>query len=164
MNQISPKHLRILAIAPSTKGFGFVVLEGESTFVDWGFKNAIGDKNPNSVRKIEKLITDYQPGVLVLQDMRHSRRSPRIQELSQQIITLADKHQTKVKLFSRAKVMQSFFAEGEGTKQALAEILAHQFPAELGGCLPAKRLPWASEDPRLDIFEAVALALMLRRK
>ena len=36
MKKIQPKHFRILAIAPSTRGFGFAVLEGQDTLVDWG--------------------------------------------------------------------------------------------------------------------------------
>jgi len=54
-----------------------------------------------------------------------------------------------------------FFADGQGTKHALAEILAARFPEELGCRLPPKRRPWMSEDYRMDIFDAVALALVL---
>jgi hypothetical protein len=52
-----------------------------------------------------------------------------------------------------------FFAEGQGTKHALAEMLAGRFPEELASRLPPKRRPWMSEDYRMDIFDAVALAL-----
>ena len=43
----------------------------------------------------------------------------------------------------------------------MAEILVKRFPEELGSRLPPKRRPWMSEDSRMDIFDAVALALML---
>ncbi|MGH7993063.1 MAG: hypothetical protein ACREDQ_06080 [Limisphaerales bacterium] len=46
----------------------------------------------------------------------------------------------------------------KGTKQALAERLALKFPVELGSRLPPKRRAWMSEDPRMDIFDAVGLA------
>jgi hypothetical protein len=65
-------------------------------------------------------------------------------------------------LFSRQQVRRVFFADGQGTKHALAEILAKRFPEELGFRLPPKRRPWMSEDYRMDLFDAVALALMLR--
>jgi hypothetical protein len=55
MNKIQPKYFRILAIAPSTRGFGFAVLEGEASLVDWGVKTAKGDKNKQSLAKVEKL-------------------------------------------------------------------------------------------------------------
>ncbi len=166
MNQIQPKHFRILAIDPSPRGFGFAVLEGPETLVDWGVKPVKGDKNTESLTKVEKLIAHYQPGVLVLQDTlaKHSRRSARIRTLSKRIITMAATRKIRVALFSREKVMQVFFADDHGTKHALAEILAQRFPEELGSRLPPKRKLWMSEDSRMDIFDAVALALMPRLK
>jgi hypothetical protein len=41
-----------------------------------------------------------------------------------------------VALFSREQVRRVFFADGRGTKHALAEILAKKFPEELGSRLP----------------------------
>ena len=162
MNKIQPKHFRILAIAPSTRGFGFAILEGQDTLVDWGVKTVKGDKNVQSLAKVKKLIAHYQPGVLVLEDAsaKNSRRSPRIRKLSQQIIKLAEARKMIVKLFSRDQVMKTFIADGQGTKHVLAEIIAKRFPEELGSRLPPKRKPWMSEDSRMNIFDAVALALL----
>lgn len=164
MNQINPKLFRVLAIAPSTRGFGFAVLEGEVSLVDWGVKTVSGDKNVQSLAKVENLITHYRPGILVLEDAsaKNSRRSPRIKALSRQIIKMAVTRKISVKLFSRDQVVKTFFADGQGTKHALAEIIAKRFPEELGLQLPPKRRPWMSEDPRMNIFDAVALALMPR--
>ncbi len=166
MKHISPKQIRIVAIAPSTRGFGFAVLEVRETLVDWGVKSVKRDKNAESLAKAEKLIAHYQPGVLVLEDSsaKHSRRSPRIRALSKQIIAMAKTRKIRVALFSREKVMQKCFPDGEGTKHALAEILAKRFPEELATHLPPKRRPWTSEDARMDIFDAVGLALMPRLK
>ena len=160
MNRINPKSIRILAIAPSTRGFGFAVLEMQ-TLVDWGVKSVEGDKNVGSITKVEELIALYQPGVIVLENSsaKHSRRSARIQTLDKQIIAMASICNVGVALFSREHVRQVFFANGQGTKHALAEILAKRFPEELGLRLPPKRRPWMSEDYRMDIFEAVGLAV-----
>jgi hypothetical protein len=78
MNKIHPKQFRILAIAPAYIGFGFAVLEGQDTLVDWGVKNVAGNKNTQSLKQVEKLIIQYQPGVLVLQDIEDSRHSRRL--------------------------------------------------------------------------------------
>lgn len=166
MNQINPKYFRILAIAPSTRGFGFAVLEWQETLVDWGIKTVKGDKNVQSLAKVGKLIAHYQPEVLVLEDAsaKGSRRSPRIRKLSQQIIKMAANRKVSVKLFSRDQVMKTFITDGQGTKHALAEIIAKRFPEELDSSLPPKRKPWMSEDSRMNIFDAVALVLMLRLK
>ena len=44
----------------------------------------------------------------------------------------------------------------------MAEMIAMQFPDELASRLPPKRKPWKSEDARMDIFDAVALAVVFR--
>jgi RNase H-fold protein (predicted Holliday junction resolvase) len=163
MNQINPKHFRVLAIAPSTRGFGFAVLEGRDTLVDWGVKTVKRNKNANSLAKVAELITHYQPGVMVLQDTsaKGSRRSPRIRKLGQQIKKLTAARKVNVKLVSREQVMKTFFADNQGTKHALAQIIAQRFPGELGSRLPPKRKLWMSESRRMDIFDAVALGLVL---
>jgi Holliday junction resolvasome RuvABC endonuclease subunit len=166
MNKIQPKHFRILAIAPSTRGFGFAVLEGQETLVDWGVKTVKGDKNAQSLVRVEDLIAHYQPGILVLEDAsaKGSRRSPRIRKLCRQIIKMAASRKVSVALFSRDQVMKTFIADGQGTKHAVAEIIAKRFPEELGSRLPPKRKPWMSEDSRMGIFDAVALVLAFRLK
>ena len=69
-----------------------------------------------------------------------------------------------MELFSQEQVRRAFFADGQGTKHALAEILAQRFPDELGSRLPPKRKPWMSEHYQMGIFDAVTLAVVLRLK
>jgi RNase H-fold protein (predicted Holliday junction resolvase) len=157
-----PDHFRILAIAPSTRGVGFAILEGKDSLVDWGVKTVQGDKNANSFTKVEELIAQYQPGVLVLQDAKDSRRSQRIKVLSRKIVDLAETRNVSVKLFSQEQMRRTYLANGLGTKQEIAEIIAKRFPDELGSRLPQKRKAWMSEKYQMSIFDAVALALMLR--
>lgn len=164
MNLNQSKHPRILALAPSTRGFGFAVFEGQETLADWGVKSVQGDKNRCCLEKIGELIVHYQPEVLVLEDHsgKDSRRSVRIQTLGRGIVALAVRLNVRVVVLSREQIRQVFFPDGEGTKHTLAEILARRFPEELGLRLPPKRKPWKSEDSRMDIFDAVTLAVALR--
>jgi hypothetical protein len=150
-----------LAIAPSSRGFGFAVVEGQETLVDWGVKSVKGDKNANSLTKIEELLTLYSPGLLVLPDLSaaSSRRSARIRELGERIAWLASSHNLKVRSLSRKKVQRYFPSDTSPTKHTIAEILAGRFPEELGARLPPKRQPWMNQDYRMDIFEAVSLAV-----
>ena len=166
MGKTIPKYPRILAIAPSTRGFGFAVLEGLNTLVDWGVKSITGDKNSGSIAKVEAMIAHYQPDLMVVENtsMKPFRRSGRIRALTKRIIRLAESRGVTVILFSREQVRRALFVDGQGTKYALAEIIAKRFPDELGFRLPPKRRPWMSEDSRMDIFAAVALALMVRFK
>jgi RNase H-fold protein (predicted Holliday junction resolvase) len=164
MNPIQP--FRILAITPTTKGVGFAVLEGKDTLVDWGVKNVAGRKNAGSIENVEKLITRYQPDVLVLGDAlaEDSRRCLRIRKLLPQIIKMAAINKLKVELFSRKQVMDIHIPESKGTKHAVAEVIARKFPEQLGFKLPPKRKAWMREHYQMAIFDAVALAWGLRLK
>ena len=108
---------------------------------------------------MQKLIAAYQPDVLVLQDMQHTRRGTRIKQLNQTIIAVAETSKLRVKLISDKQVKRVFFGEGEGTKQERAEIIAARFPHQLSFRLPPQRRAWESEDGRMCMFDAVALAL-----
>src|SRR5258708_5268253 len=160
MNNFQSTYTRVLAIAPSSKGFGFALFEDQETLVDWGTKSVQGDKNTQCVVKVKEIVMHYQPNEIVLEDHsgKDSRRSSRIRALSRQIIALAETLGVSVVPITREHVRQVFFADGGGTKHEIAEILAKRFPEELGHRLPPKRKPWESEDPPMDMFDAVALA------
>ena len=166
MNQIPSKDFRILAIALSARGFGFVVLEGQKTIIECGGRVARGDKNARAVVKVEKLLNSYRPGVLVLQDVeaKGSRRAPRIKTLNRQIKLVAEKQKVQVKLLSGQQLRSLLLGNPKGTKHEMAEMLATQFPEELASRLPPKRKSWNSEDGRMDIFDAAALAVVFRLK
>src|SRR5258708_5148609 len=134
MNRISPKNIRALAVAPSTRGFGFAIVEGTEVLIDWGVKVVKGDKNGQSLAKVKYLITHYQPERIILQDLlaKDSRRAARIRALSKQIMEIARTLRLKVTLISVTQINQMFFGNKDGTKQARAEIIARRFPEELG--------------------------------
>ena len=157
---IKDKTVRILAVAPLSRGFGYAVMEDPSALVACGNKVVNYDKNVRVLAWVEKFIRFYQPDVLVLPDVNvaDTRRAPRIKTLHRKIVALAGKHQLKVRLVSATQVRERLLGSAKGTKQALAETLAAKFPVELASRLPPKRRPWMSEDPRMDIFDAVGLA------
>jgi hypothetical protein len=101
------------------------------------------------------------PDVVVLQNMSDhgTRRVPRIQELNRRIAELADLRGMVIHKYSRAQVLDYFVERGATTKQKIAETIAKQVPA-LNLYVPPERKPWMSEDPRMGIFEAAALAWM----
>jgi hypothetical protein len=167
MKKNNNQQFNILAITPSTRGFGFAVFEGYDRLVDWGVKHMNGDKSLQSLGKIKEFFIRYQPDVLVLEDSlaKGSRRLPRIRTLHRQIVKLAAQKKVAVKLFSREQVMDAFVPNGERTRHVLAEAIAQRFPEQLTTELPQQRKPWQSEDAKIDIFAAVALALIfLARK
>lgn len=159
MRSLPPKNIRVLGIAPSSRGFGFALMEGENTLVDWGVKPVkSGDKNARSLSNFGNLITHYRPNVIVVESTQGSRRGSRVLALTHEIVAMAEEEHIKVKGFSRKQVNLGFFRDEHGTKQALAEYLATRFPEELSFRLPKKRRLWTSENYQMDIFDAVALA------
>ena len=58
------KQVRILAIAPTARGFGYSVMEDEA-ILECGYKGAKKNKNAKSVSKIEKLMKQFLSDVVV---------------------------------------------------------------------------------------------------
>jgi hypothetical protein len=152
----------VLAIYPQTRGFAFVLFEGWFAPVDWGVHEPRGtDKNKWCLRHIRSLLELHTPDVLVLQDMseRGTHRAPRIHDLNKLIAELAERRGVPVRMYSRAQVLAYFAHRGAVTKQTIAETIAKHVPA-LKLYVPPARKPWKSEDARMGIFDAAALAWM----
>ena len=155
------KLIRILAIAPTARGFGYAVMEGSRRLVAFSNKSILKNKNERTLVWVEKFIHRYQPAVMVLPAVNaaDTRRAKRIKQLHQRLIKLATKHEVKVKLITATKVRERLLGHVKGNKQSQAEMLAGLFPIELAPRLPPKRKVWKSEDPRMDIFDAAGLAV-----
>jgi len=149
---------RVLAIDPTTRGFGFVVLESPTMPVDWGVKVIRYQKETKTLAKVSALIRHYQPTILVLEDHRQSRRCGRVQELLDGIRRVATIAGLKSRSFPISRVKKVFGTFRAKTKHEIAHAVAQQLP-ELAPRLPRFRKPWMSEDYRMAIFDAAALAL-----
>ncbi|HXR46674.1 MAG TPA: hypothetical protein VN784_04470 [Candidatus Limnocylindrales bacterium] len=167
MNHQHPKQFRLLAIALTCRGLGYAVLEGEESLIESSHMSVRkGDKNEKCLAKVETLIKFYQPEVLVLQDVRAkgSRRALRIKRLYRAVVRFARKQKIKVELISEAQLRTLLLGDPRGTKHEIAEMIAKLFPDELALRLPPKRRAWESADSRMDIFDAVALAVAFRMR
>jgi hypothetical protein len=135
-------------------------MEGPDNLLACGNKVVLRDRNVGSLAWLEKFNRFYQPAVLVLPDVlaKDTRRATRIKTLHQQMVAWAIKRGVKVRLVSNTQVRLQLLNDAKATKQAVAEALAERFPTELATRLPPKRRPWKSEDPRMDIFDAVGFA------
>jgi Holliday junction resolvasome RuvABC endonuclease subunit len=159
MSQTISKQVRIFGVALTARGFGYCVMEDE-VMLEYGRRGAKGNKNAQVVSKIEKLMNQFLPSVLVLQEVNAAkyRRAHRIKELQRQVVGLAEKHKCKVTFFSGTQLRIKLLGDAEGTKHEMAKMLARKFPAELGNRLPPIRRAWDNEDCRMDMFDAVGLA------
>jgi Holliday junction resolvasome RuvABC endonuclease subunit len=153
---------RILAIDPTSKGFGFVVLEGPVVLIDWGVKHASGDRNHRCLKLVVELIGRYQPDVFVVEDTRAkgSRRCLRVRRLIDDLLALVQEHQLRARRISRQTVRRYFARSGLATKRQVAVALTQRFP-ELEPYLPPVRKAWMTEDERMSVFDAVAFTLAL---
>jgi hypothetical protein len=165
MNQTASKQIRILAIALTARGFGYSVMEN-NVMLECGHKEVRGNKNLQAAYKIEKLLKQFLPSILVLQDVNAAgcRRASRIKTLHRQVIELAAKYKLKVTFLSGKLLREVLLGDAKGTKHEMAEFLAQKYHVELAGKLPPKRRPWENEDGRMDMFDAVGLAVVFELK
>lgn len=153
--------MRTLAIDPTTSGFGFAVLEGSERLVDWGLARLEKPDDALYQKRIERLLDRIEPQILVLEDMRDSRRGDRAITWAQLAAKSAKKRGIRVESVSRAEVSQHFASSGT-TRREIAVAISRFFP-ELAPSLPKQRRIWESEDRRMTIFSAASLALTFLR-
>lgn len=160
MNELR-RYAFLLAVYLNTRGFAFVLFEGPLAPFDWSVREIRGPgKYARNLARIVALLDQYLPEVLVLQDTspQGTHRAGRITKLNAAIIELAMARGLPVYTYSRDKVREAFWHLGATTKEALAEIIAKHIPA-FERYVPPPRKPWKSEDARMGIFDAAALAL-----
>lgn len=151
---------RVLAIQPTTRGFGFAVFEGPQEPIDWGVKEVRKNKNAVCLYKIRELVELYEPQVLITEDYagEGSRRAKRIEQLIRDIAYLGDKKRIIVASYSRAEIRKTFKPFGAETKYEIAKLVAKWLPG-FRFRLPPVRKIWKSEDYRMAIFDAASLGL-----
>lgn len=158
MNHAS--HLAVLAIHPTSRGFGWIVFEGPSSPFDWGTVEVEGNKHVASIARVSELIKKYQPDVLAMEafDDAAARRAKRIRIIGAAVVALAREKGIETAVFSRAAIRTAFAASGARTREEIAKTIAgHLQP--LWRRLPAPRKIWVGEHPSLSIFGAAACAL-----
>lgn len=156
-------HIRALSLDPTSRGFGFAVLEGANCLIDWGVVQVRDNKNHRCLDRIGQLIDRYNPGVLVIEDTtRGSRRGPRVCQLLHSIEALAARSGRKAKAVAPKQVRLFFSQFGAAAKHEMAERVAKRFP-ELTPYLPPPRKPWNSEAEMMAVFDAIAFALTVIR-
>jgi hypothetical protein len=156
----SGKYPLVFAIYLNSRGFAFVLFEGPLAPLDWGTVEARGDKREKIISRISSLSARYTPHVVVLQDMspKGTHRPHRIRHLNEAIAKIAVRFALPTAFVSRSQVRQYFAYLGSVSKDAIAAAIAKHIPA-FERFLPLPRKPWKSEDARMGIFDAAALAL-----
>lgn len=158
---ISHRGDTVLALYPTTRGIGFVVMQSPLSPIDWGTRDARGKhKNAVCLKKVAALIEAHQPDAIALEDptAKGSVRSARVIRLSTAIANLANGKGIDVHVYPRLRVHSLFAFYGAKTRHEIAVVIASQVSA-LERFLPPRRKLWQVESPRISIFNAAALAM-----
>ena len=152
---------RVLSIDPTSRGFGYAVLEGATRLIDWGTKDSGRADDSAALRDIGELLEHYCPDVVILEKTREtdSRRRHRARGLISAIGELAESRGIGNVSVSRRSVLHLFAGGRAINKRAIALAISNHFP-ELAPRVPPVRKAWMSEDARTSIFDAVAFALV----
>lgn len=157
----SRRHMLVLSLYCNTRGFAFVLFEGPLSPFDWGIQEVRGArKQARCLTRLTAILDRYTPDVVVVQDSspQGTRRALRITRLNAEIVEMAERRGIPVYAYSRAEVLRLFQSTGHANKQILAELIAKHIPA-FDRYVPPPRKPWKSEDARMGLFDAAALAL-----
>ena len=150
----------VLAIHPTSRGFGWALFEGPLAPVDWGLASVKARRSIRSLARFERLLNRYAPSTLVFEEFGEGsrRRYERIPDLCRQMIALAGEREIRVHIYPRATVHGTFERSGARTRHEIARSVAEQLGV-FRRRLPRERKRWDSEDVRQSLFDAVALAL-----
>ena len=166
MSQTPTDPTRIFAMDPTTKGFGYAVLETPFRLVDWGLAHVSGEKESGAIARFEELLDQYRPDIVIIEDSTApgSRRRPRVQKLLEKLRDTVRERGMAVHMIPRLAVVECFSApDKRATKFSITQNLAETFP-ELAPKMPARRNIWQSEDERIATFDALALAVTYAMK
>jgi hypothetical protein len=150
----------VLAVHPTSRGFGWVVFESPILPVDWGLSRRKSKRSARSLARLEQIIDRYKPTVLVFEqfDEYPARRGRRVRELYRQMIALANGRGIDTPIYSRDTIRGCFESAGAITRYDIAVSIADRIEV-FRRRLPRERRRWDSEDTRQSLFDAAALAL-----
>lgn len=156
----SPARGLVLAVHPTSRGFGWVLFENPLVPVDWGIASVKAKRSARSLARFEKLLDRYNPKVVAFEQFedRPSRRNRRIKELCRRMIAMATTRGMLTPIYSRDTIRECFETSGARTRRNIALSIADQIEV-FRHRLPRERKRWNSEDVRQSLFDAVAVAL-----
>lgn len=151
--------LRLLAIDLTAKGFGFALLDARLGLLDWGFSSVAATDNTVFWERVSMRIERGRPTALVLENFAPIKGREAAMRRRDLAIALAAQHRIGLCQVSQ-KIVQGIL--GPGSKAQIAKVLVDRFP-ELRHRMPRERTKWSSEDERMHIFDALALAVVVLR-
>jgi hypothetical protein len=160
---MNTRHKRglVLAIHPTSRGFGWALFESALKPVDWGLASIKVRRSARSIARFERLLDRYAPKVVVFEEFEEhpARRANRIQRMCRQMIGLASGRGLYTPIYSRETIRETFESSGARTRRDIALSVAEQIEVFRRRLPRERKYQGESEDVRQSLFDAVALAL-----
>ena len=159
-----PTAERLLALEMRSQKMGFVVFEGPTRLLDWGFRSyAYPTCRLHEIvaRKVRPLLFRYRPSAVVMRrDNHYSSQSPaRLQISVGAIRKEAKRFGVEFRLMRTTSRKHFFVQVGCDAKHQVAQLIAELFK-EISWRAQPKRKAWHSESYHTVIFDAVATGLV----
>ena len=150
----------VLAVHPTSRGFGWVLFEGPDRPALWGIASVRKGRHGRLLRRFERLLGRYEPAVFVLEEFEagSARRSERIQDLCREMQHRATAQGIFTPVYHRDLIRACFAGSGASTRYEIAQAIAKRIP-NFDHRMPRYRKAWLAEDARQSLFDAAALAL-----
>jgi hypothetical protein len=152
---------RILALDVHPTRYGYAVLELPAELLDWGVRRQYLRNAPRSVNWVRKSFRDlldrWRPSLIVTKELSKPATS-RLKRISASLVAEARCFGIPVRSVREAAILSTFGGGRFVTKYHMAQMLVQRF-SFLAFLLPPLRKIYESQDYRMSIFAAVALAL-----
>jgi len=152
-----------MAIDLRRSRFGYAVLDGSNTVLEWGSGEMWADgkrRGDFKNTRIRSVLRVSSPTTVVVRksQYRGSLDSPLKDRLLRQIKRDAEEYSTPFTMISQAEIRRAFHLPKRGSKYKIASVIAQRFP-ELRVKLPAERRAWEPELHSMIVFDAIAAGL-----
>ena len=150
----------VVAVHPTTKGFGWVVFENADTPVDWGIASAKPGRDARLIKRCDRLLKKYEPIAIVLEtsESGSTGRADRVRKLCREFAEKAGTRGVVFVEYRRSLVARTLGLEERATRHDIAIAVSARAEA-FSHRLPPRRKPWVAQDPRQSLFDAAALAM-----
>lgn len=150
----------VLAIHPTSKGFGWVLFENLHSPVAWAVVRAGANGTPWLLDRLKHLFNRYQPAVFVLENYEERKypRAARNRKLCRAMCAEARRRKIEIRIYTREAVCNAFSRFGATTRSEIARVVADRI-TDISHRLPPPPRTGYSTDPRQSLFDAAALAV-----
>src|SRR5580692_2479503 len=116
----------VLAVRPTSRGFGWALFEGPLAPVDWGIATAKVNKSAQCMVRFKQLLDQYHPSALILEkfddeDVHHSER---IRTLAETMRGSANTRAMDTPIYGKKEVSITVTGNAKASRHTVAAAVA----------------------------------------